>query len=132
MPATDPQSLFAASTCYDCFGMPPRGTAQWFRLALLQTIANQVAPTVATDPQSLLSAANCYACYGNGSLADLMELALLSIIANNTNAAGPGAGGVFAGNYGGNPPPFTPTTAAAIATDTSTGRQWNWFNGVWQ
>ena len=41
------------------------------------------------------------------------------------------SGSVTAGNYSGNPPPFTPDGSAAITTDTSTGRQWSWWSGAW-
>lgn len=38
---------------------------------------------------------------------------------------------VFSGNYGGQVPNFTPSTATAIAIDTSNGAQWDWYNGSW-
>lgn len=38
---------------------------------------------------------------------------------------------VFAANYGGAAPPFNPNVPAAIATDTSTGRQWSWWGAAW-
>lgn len=37
----------------------------------------------------------------------------------------------YAGNYGGNQPPFSPTAFAALAVDTSTNQEWLWFNGAW-
>lgn len=54
---------------------------------------------------------------------------------------GPGPAGppgpvlTFSGNYGGNPPPFTPAVAAgqlAIAYDNSTNQPWYWVLGAWQ
>lgn len=38
---------------------------------------------------------------------------------------------VFADNYGGAAPAFTPTTDAAIAFDTSDGVQYNWWGAAW-
>jgi hypothetical protein len=43
---------------------------------------------------------------------------------------GTGTVQVFEGNYAGAIPPFTPTTAA-IAFDTSSDTQWNFYGGTW-
>lgn len=40
-------------------------------------------------------------------------------------------GYVYEGNYGGVAPTFTPPSAGAIATDSATGRQWQWANSQW-
>lgn len=39
--------------------------------------------------------------------------------------------GGYAGDYGGVAPNFTPTQLVAIAFDTITGTQWNFYEGVW-
>lgn len=41
------------------------------------------------------------------------------------------SGGVPSGNYGGGPPNFTPTTASAVAIDSSNGTLWEYYNGAW-
>ena len=87
MPTTA-QSLVTGVANHNSAAAP--GPAQLLRIALLQSIANTLAPSVATDPQSLLSSANVAGYNGVGycSMADLIELALLQIIANNIGSGG--------------------------------------------
>ena len=90
MAALDPQSLFAAAnvSCFNCYGNA-EGITRLLKLALLQIIANNKAPTMATDAPSLLKGANIagYDMYGAGrGEAMLIELALLQIIANALNS----------------------------------------------
>lgn len=35
------------------------------------------------------------------------------------------------GNYSGSAPTFTPIMAGVIATDTSNGQQWTFYNNIW-
>jgi hypothetical protein len=62
-----------------------------------------------------------------------MQLPVIIALLNQivTNGAAGGGTQVFAGDYGGVAPLFTPATAAAIAFDTVTGAQWNYYNGQW-
>ena len=108
------------------------GSERLLMLALLQIIANELAPAVATDQASLLSAANV-ACYNNASPGEqtLLMLALLQIIANNIGSGG-GSSTPDGLTYVG-PPAFTPTQANGepyIVVD-SAGRQWQYFGGAW-
>jgi hypothetical protein len=64
-------------------------------------------------------------------------LANIPVIATGPQgpAGAPGPVLTFSGNYGGNPPPFTPTVSAgqlAIAYDSSTNQPWFFVNGAWQ
>lgn len=129
--ATDYKTLFSSSVEYLSTGNV--SGLQALKLALLKQIALSVNPMAATDVQSLLSSSDVkgYSGASNSSVADLLELALLNIIANNISGGG-GGGGVTAANYGGAQPSFTPATDGAVAIDTSTGQIWWWFNGVWQ
>ena len=44
---------------------------------------------------------------------------------------GSGSTGLFSGDYSGIAPVIVPSTATAIAFDTITGTQWNWYSGSW-
>lgn len=92
---TDSQSLLTGVAKHNSAAAPR--PAQLLRIALLQSIANTLAPSVATDPQSLLNYANVagYNSVGYCSMADLIELALLQIIAQNIGSGG--GGGVSSG-----------------------------------
>jgi hypothetical protein len=122
--ATDAPTLLAGSNCYNNY------SAQFglLKLALLQQIALALNPMADTTPQGLLSSANV-ACYNNYGSWQLLELALLQIIANN--GGGGSGGGVTAADYGGGPPSFTPTTSGALAIDTSNGSVWTWYSNAW-
>ncbi len=50
----------------------------------------------------------------------------------NTGGGGGGSQEVFCGNYGGSTPTATPTGSCAVAFDTSTGTQWNYWGGSWK
>lgn len=59
---------------------------------------------------------------------DLVTIYLLEAIASGT-----GAGGFTpAANYGGVAPNVTPGTSFSMTVDTSNGRVWLWYNGIWQ
>lgn len=77
--------LYAESTCFLCYGV---SQAQALKLALLARQALAGNPAADVTPQGLLSSASCFNCYAEGSLFDLFELALLSIIA--ASGGGPG------------------------------------------
>lgn len=65
----------------------------------------------------------------------VIEVKILTALNNGGGSGGGGGssgGGVSAGNYAGGQPNFTPATAGAIAIDTSTGREWTWYNNQWQ
>lgn len=67
--------------------------------------------------------AKCYLCLGV-SIADAIKIALLVQTAVNGT-------GLYSGDYGGIAPVFVPSSTTAIAFDTTTGTQWNWFEGAW-
>jgi len=80
------------------------------------------------DAQSLVNQANCILC----GVPQGMYLPILIALMCQIQAQGTGGGGaVFAGNYAGGQPNFTPTTSAAIAIDTSNGTQWDWYSNAW-
>lgn len=56
----------------------------------------------------------------------MLNQVLLNIPQNATNG-----GGVYAGNYSGVAPSFTPPTASAIAIDSVTKQQWAFVSGTW-
>jgi hypothetical protein len=110
-----------------------RGIMKWSRseeyqieMAVLIGLFAKIAG-VTMDCPTLNAMAQQYACVPRqNQLPVLIGLANIMLI-----GGGPG-GGVYAGNYGGFPPPFTPGTPSAIATDTSgNNRQWVWLNGNW-
>lgn len=43
-----------------------------------------------------------------------------------------GGGLVYAGNYNGNAPPFTPPSTSAVAIDSVTFQIWNFVDGGWE
>jgi len=80
-----------------------------------------------------LSALETSACSNGFSKAALNEpqfralvLQLLCEISGGENSFA-----LYSGDYSGGQPTVTPTVATAIAFDTSTGTQWNWFSGSW-
>lgn len=63
----------------------------------------------------------------------LLKKILVLLAAGGGGGGGGGGGsGVTTGNYAGGQPNFTPTTAGAVAIDSSNGRIWWYFNGAWQ
>jgi hypothetical protein len=128
--ATDTQSLLASANAYASVSRVTGATL--LKLALLQLIANNVAPSVNTDPQSLLSSANVssYAASSPADIATLLELALLQIIAGGISGVSSGGAATF-GNYAGGQPNFTPTSGTGLAVDTSNGTLWEYYGGAW-
>lgn len=52
-------------------------------------------------------------------------------IINQGGGSGGGSSNLFAGNYGGGIPPFAPNAELAMALDTTTGRNWEWYSNSW-
>lgn len=75
---------------------------------------------------SLIAANPCFM-----ELSEKQQWVVIAALLCQFSGGGGGGGGVFAGNYAGGQPNFTPTTTAAIAFDTSNGTQWNWYNNQW-
>src|SRR5271165_1703705 len=102
------------------------GCSQTSEMACLIAIFAQIAGISVTcaELQSLAAQFNCL--QRQTQLPALIYLAT-QIIANQPPA---GAGFVFPA-YGGNPPAFTPSTAAARGVGQNTGRQWQWIDGTW-
>jgi hypothetical protein len=61
---------------------------------------------------------------------DAIRVLLAKILLGGGGGGGAPAG-IPNGHYGGNPPPFTPTTSGANAIDVDTGRIWWWYSGTW-
>ena len=101
-------------------------TALQVQIYLLQQIAGNT-----MTGQQLITAANGMQVISDTRTAEQVIIYLLNQIAGGGGSGGDEA--VTAGAYGvGNPPNFTPTTAAAISINTSDGVEWTFFNGVWQ
>ena len=117
--ATDSQSLVTGVAKHNSVAAPR--PAQLLRIALLQSIANTLAPSVATDPQSLLNYANVagYGSVGYCAMADLLELALLQIIAQNIGSGG-GGGGVSSGAGA----PVNGVTTGTLYFNSTDGSLW--------
>lgn len=121
---TSTAELFEIANCYACFGEASQ--VQLMRLALLSEISTQLAPGLPIDPQSLFERGKCYACVG-ASATDIMELALLNIIAQNINVIVVAVGNKFGvGDPNG---VVTPDFIGQFYTDTAgTGG----FDDLWQ
>jgi len=89
--------LYLEAKCFLCYGMTQ---AQALKLALLRRKALELDPDADVTPETLLLNASCYNCYANGSIYDLLELALLAIIAGTPC---PPAGNVDGLIWGPNP-----------------------------
>lgn len=133
MASLDYQSLATSVSAYN--GAAGLSGFQILKLALLKNIAATVAPAMATDYQSLISSTNeaGYNASAAVSIGDLLELALLQIIANN--AGGGGGGGAQLVTYtSGSPASPSNPNQAAIAYDP-TGilptLGWNTSNNTW-
>jgi hypothetical protein len=128
--ALDYQTLIASASDYSASGNV--SGVKLLQLALLKSIAYAVAPSMPTDYQSLLNNSNIagYNSVGYACVSDLLMLSLLGIIAGNVSGGG-GSSIVVAGNYAGGQPNFTPSSAAAVAIDSSNGRVWWYFNSTW-
>ncbi len=100
------------------------------KIGLLVQIANTVAPSMQTDFQTLLSLAQTpgYLSSSNASMAQLLELALLNLIAQNVGTGGGGGAPDFYNAAG--PPNQAPPAYQNIVVD-SNGRQWQYYGGAW-
>jgi hypothetical protein len=127
--AVDYKTLYTSASKY--IGTGACSDYEALKLALLEQVALTQNPMAATDINSLLSTASSsgYSGASHASIPQLLELALLNIIA--TSGGGGGGGGLTAGNYAGAAPTFTPSGGTGIAVDTSNGRIWWYFNGAW-
>ena len=88
---------------------------------------------MACDVNQLLSDActNKFSCLPSLRDYDIVLAELLCEIKDGLAGGISGVTGVYAGNYGGVAPVFVPASSAAIAIDTTTGTQWNYFSGSW-
>lgn len=77
----DAQSLFTQARCYECLGL---SAYQVMKLGLLAQISTNANPENATDPTSLISQGRCLGCAANANIGQIMELALLTQIANSS------------------------------------------------
>jgi hypothetical protein len=116
--ATDFQSLLAAKHVHSYSRFASESDC--LELALLQIIANIVAPTVATDYQSLFSAANVAGFSRFASEVQCMKLSLLQIIAGNVTGGGGGGG---AGLSYGTTNPVNGTTTGGFYVNTVAGTE---------
>jgi len=81
-------------------------------------------------PQTLVDESKCFAC---DSITEKQLLAIQVYLLCQIAAGGGGGGDVqgFAGDYGGGTPTDVPTTAIAVAYDTSNGQPWAYYSGSW-
>lgn len=61
----------------------------------------------------------------------LWRALVLQLLCNLTGGSSGGSFALYSGNYSGGQPTVTPTATTALAFDTSTGTQWNWYSGAW-
>lgn len=125
--ACDPQTLISNAQCWLACGSNALNDA--FEIALLCAIRDGDT-SLACNPQALIAQAECLlSCLPAGSFG-AVRLGILCEIAQN----GTGGGGetqVFAGDYSGVAPPFSPIASAATAYDTVTEGEWHWYSGAW-
>lgn len=76
MPA-DPDTLYAEAACYICTGVTQ---AEALMLALYRRWLLTLNPNADTTPDALLQYGSCYSCNSNGSIFDVMEIAMLEQI----------------------------------------------------
>ena len=76
----------------------------------------------------LLENGKCFACLTPGQLDIIIAQLMCEIV---VAGGGGGGGGVTCGDYAGGEPTFTPSTACAVAIDTSNGQIWWYYNGGW-
>lgn len=83
---------------------------------------------------TLYDRAKCLGCASNASMADMLKLALLDLIASNECGGGASVESFFqSGDYGGGDPTFTPDGGIGIGIDTSTDPDtihW-YYDGAW-
>lgn len=104
-----------------------RGNRSYQMSVLIALVANWSGQTLTC--QALQTLAAQFSC-----LPPNQQLPALIALMNEVVSAQivpPSAGFVYEGNYGGNPPPFTPQNGSGVATDTSTGQFWVWWNNQW-
>ena len=86
--------------------------------------------TMDCDPQALVIAASNFTNRLSAAQMDGIETYLSCQIASG--GGGGGENRVFVGSYGGNPPPFSPTTSTATADDTDPPfNHWVWNGSTW-
>lgn len=118
-----------------------KGLTQSDQMGVLISLFAQIADVQLTC-QNLQTLAAQYACLPPQSQLPALIYLAAQILAEG-GGVGIGAGEVVTFSSGGvgTPPPFTPVVSAtqfagvstgALATDSSTGQQWNYINGAWQ
>lgn len=90
MAATDFQSLLS-SPHTACYLNAPPGMQRLFRLALLESIANQLSPSTPTDYESLLESVNVPCCISEAE--DRTQLLRLALLQDIVLTLGTGGGG---------------------------------------
>lgn len=111
---TEAQTLLEFARCYECYGA--LSLAQMLKLGIMAQIVLDADPMADVSPQNLFDLGSCYNCYGDGlSAADIMELALLSMIAANGTGGGGGGGQILEYLADPNAEGVTPTNQDAPA-----------------
>jgi hypothetical protein len=119
-----------------------KGLTQTEQMGVLITIFAELANMPITC-QTLQTYAAQFSCLPPGLQLPALIYLASEILAAGGSGGGGGTGDVVTFSSGGlgTPPPFAPQVNAtqyagvstgAIATDISTGRQWNFINGAWQ
>lgn len=114
--ATPSQLLTLASE----FGQADPLAGLWAEIYLLQNIAGNT-----MTPAQLLTAASEF-----GQFDELSSKWAVIYLLSQIQSGGT-VGGIPTGAYAGAAPNFTPSTAGALAIDSSTGKLWAYFNGNW-
>jgi hypothetical protein len=125
--ATDPNVLMSNVSCLDC--TVPQGLLLPVLIALLDNLSSST--SMATDPNTLIAQAVCIDC----NIPQGMQMPVLIglIAAISSGGGGTITGGVsgMTGNYAGGAPTSTPTSAFAMAVDTSNNEVWIFFGSAW-
>jgi hypothetical protein len=123
------ESLAQIAKCYCCSGISEK---QLLAASIYLTCQFLNGQSVTCTPENIVQLATA------AGFLKLSEKQMIGIstyldcqITNNGGGGGGGTTQVFAGNYGGGQPNFTPTTSTAIAIDTSNDTQWNYYSGAW-
>lgn len=124
------QTLLTDATAFQSYDKLPSLQVACY---LLAQIAG--APYSTMTAQQLLTASGAFQILGD----ELTALQVADYLLSNIQSGGGGGGGsgtqVYSGDYGGASPAGFVTlpsgVTTAIAFDTSKGRQWAFFSGVW-
>jgi len=112
-----------------CLPILPESVLESVEIRLLRALAT--GEQISMDTATLINNARCYVQLDKATR-DAIRIEFLKQIVQNGIGGGTTVNfAIYSGDYGGIEPPFTPDKSVAIAFDTSTGTQWNWWGGAW-